>query len=111
MRLKIEIEIKQVEERKIILFNEAIIWELFNSFNKGNSRIIGIPGEGSREFIKKKNCNNCKFPNLMEEPDLPVCKAKRTANYLNIKSFSSRHIAKKSMPKRILKVTRLKREW
>ena len=54
MRLKIEIEIKQVEERKLILFNEAIIWELFNSFNKGNSRIIGIPGEGSREFIKKK---------------------------------------------------------
>ena len=94
MSLKIEIEIKQVEERKLMFLNEEIIRELFNSFNKGNSRIVGIPGEGSIEFILKKNCNNCKFPNLKEELDLPVCKANRTANYLNIKSFSSRHIAK-----------------
>ena len=94
MSLKIEIEMKQIEERKLIFLNEEIIRELFNSFNKGNSRIIGIPREGSREFILKKNCNNCKFPNLKEELNLPVCKAKRTANYLSIKSFSSRHIAK-----------------
>lgn len=51
MSLKIEIEMKQIEERKLIFLNEEIIRELFNSFNKGNSRIIGIPGEGSREFI------------------------------------------------------------
>lgn len=54
MSLKIEIEMKQIEERKLIFLNEEIIRELFNSFNKGNSRIIGIPGEGSREFILKK---------------------------------------------------------
>lgn len=54
MSLKIEIEIKQVEERKLMFLNEEIIRELFNSFNKGNSRIVGIPGEGSIEFILKK---------------------------------------------------------
>ena len=53
MSLKIEIEIKQVEERKLMFLNEEIIRELFNSFNKGN-RIVGIPGEGIREFILKK---------------------------------------------------------
>ena len=58
MSLKIEIEIKQVEERKLMFLNEEIIRELFNSFNKGN-RIVGIPGEGSREFIYDRYFEFC----------------------------------------------------
>ena len=89
--------IRVEEERELLFFffNVEILLELSDSIRKGNISVMGVPkGEerekGSEGLFKEIIAET--FLNLGKELDIQVHEAKRTANYLNAKRPSPRHI-------------------